>query len=57
MYNNLSALLFGSTSTRTYFVSLPVWLQILLHEEHNYISTAEQLHRIADILQKQKHLL
>lgn len=54
MYNNLSELLCGSSSTSAYFVSLPVWLQILLHEEHPYIHTAAQLHLIADILQKQK---
>lgn len=37
MYNNSSALLFGSTSTRTYFISLPVWLQLLLHEQQKFI--------------------
>lgn len=57
MYHNLSALLMGSTSTRAYFVSLPVWLQIQLHENHNYICTAAQLHYVADILRKQKHIL
>lgn len=56
MYQNLSALLMGSTSTRTYFVSLPVWLQIQLHEKHNTIRTAAQLHHVADILLKQKNI-
>lgn len=54
MYKDLPALLSGSASTRTYFVSLPVWLQNLLHEEHTYICTAAQLHLIAGILEKQE---
>lgn len=57
MYNDLSTLLCGSSSTRAYFISLPVWLQVVLHQKHNYIRTAAELHRIADILLKQQCLL
>ncbi|WP_294146327.1 hypothetical protein [uncultured Clostridium sp.] len=46
----LSELLRKSSSTRRYFVSLPVWLQLLLHEEHDSIRTASQLHITAGIL-------
>lgn len=56
MKNNLSTLLFKSTSTRVYFITLPVWLQIILHENHSYINTAAQLHHIAGILLQQKNL-
>ncbi len=56
MYNNLSDLLLKSSSTNAYFVSLPVWLQLLLHKDHSYIRTAAQLHHVAYILQKQKSL-
>lgn len=57
MYSDLSALLSASSSTRAYFVSLPVWLQVMLHEKHDCIHTAMQLHRAAEILLEQKHLL
>lgn len=56
MKNNLSKLLFKSTSTRRYFITLPVWLQIILHENHSYIDTAAQLHHVAGILLQQKNL-
>lgn len=56
MYSDLSALLLGSSSTYSYFVSLPVWLQLLLHKEHSYIRTAAQLHHVANILEAQKKL-
>lgn len=56
MTKNLNELLAKSSSTRSYFVSLPVWLQIQLHNKNDYIHNAEQLHIIADILSKQKNL-
>lgn len=56
MYKDLSALLLGSSSTRAYFISLPVWLQMLLHEEHSYIRTSVQLHHVAGILAEQRAL-
>ena len=57
MENNLSKLLFKSTSTRRYFITLPVWLQLILHENHSYIGTAAQLHQVAGILLQQKALI
>lgn len=56
MYADLPTLLQNSSSTRTYFISLPVWLQSLLHEKHSYIHTAAQLRQIAETLEAQKHL-
>lgn len=51
--HNLSELLAVSSSTRKYFVHLPVWLQIELHNNHEYITTAEKLHIVAGILEDQ----
>lgn len=56
MCKDLIDLLSKSSSTRGYFVSLPVWLQLGLHEHHNNIKTAAQLHITADILMKQRIL-
>lgn len=56
MSKNLTELLMKSSSTRSYFVSLPIWLQLLLHKEHEYIHNASQLHLTADILIKQNKL-
>lgn len=49
-YNNLQELIWGSTSTRAYFLSLPVAVQIVLHEQNNYIHTAEELHTNAECI-------
>ncbi len=54
--NNLRELLQRSSSTRTYFVSLPVEMQIRLHEQGEHIRSAEQLHRTAEIWQEQSRL-
>lgn len=51
-YNNLQDLLSHSSSTRRYFLSLPVPLQLALHEYNDYICTAADLHIKADIIQK-----
>ena len=54
MEKDLSQLLKTSSSTRSYFTSLPVWLQLELHSSHNdYLHTAGQLHYVVDFLQKQ----
>lgn len=53
MAENLSQLLTISSSTRRYFISLPVWLQLMLHKDYSQIRTAAQLHLTADILLKQ----
>ena len=46
-YNNLNSLLSGSRSSRAYFLSLPVSLQIELHKYGDYIETAVDLHESA----------
>lgn len=51
-YNNLQDLIQGSTSTRAYFLSLPVAVQIVLHEQNDYIHTAEELHTNAESIIK-----
>lgn len=56
MTKNLNELLAKSSSTRKYFISLPVWLQIKLHNVNDYIHTAEQLRITADIFIRQKNL-
>lgn len=47
-YKNLHELIFSSTSSRNYFLSLPVDMQLKLHEHGDYIHTAAQLHRRAE---------
>lgn len=44
-YENLNHLICESSSTRRYFLSLPVKTQIELHEHNDYIHTAAELHR------------
>lgn len=42
-YPNLHSLLSHSRSTRQYFISLPVAMQLHLHEHDAFIHSAEQL--------------
>jgi len=49
-FKNLSELLNQSSSTRKYFVSLPVQVQCQLHEHDEEIHSAYQLHMMAGIL-------
>lgn len=42
-YKNLNQLIQESSSTRNYFLSLPVKTQIELHEHNEYIHTAQEL--------------
>ena len=42
-YKNLHALIEGSSSSRSFFLSLPVELQLKLHEQNDYIHTALDL--------------
>ena len=51
-YDNLNHLVRESSSTRRYFLSLPVKTQIELHEHNGYIHTAAELHRRVDALEK-----
>lgn len=55
-YKNLENLLAGSSSARRYFLSLPVSLQLRLHENSSAIQTAASLRRIAPILEHQSLL-
>ena len=49
LYDNLERLFEGSSSARRYFLSLPVKLQMELHAQSDYIRTAQDLHRRADM--------
>ncbi|MBQ8648785.1 MAG: hypothetical protein IJ470_01790 [Clostridia bacterium] len=54
-YSNLHDLINSSSSTRKYFLSLPVNMQISLHEHNDYIHTAAELHRMAGIIENYEH--
>ncbi len=47
-YENLHQLIDSSSSSRAYFLSLPVFTQLGLHKQNEFIHTAEELHRFAD---------
>ena len=49
---NLHELLNKSSSTRKYFLSLPVEVQMDVHQFNDTIKTAEQLHRYVDTANK-----
>lgn len=51
-YIDLHDLISHSSTTRQYFLSLPVPLQLALHEYNTYIHTAADLHYCADIVQQ-----
>lgn len=50
-YENLNQLLQKSSSSRKYFLSLPVGMQKELHNQGNYIRTAAELHRYSDMME------
>ena len=50
-YDNLNHLVRESSSTRRYFLSLPVSMQIELHEHNEYIHTAAELRRRVDAIE------
>lgn len=52
-YTDLHALLDNSSSTRTYFLSLPVDLQLRLHQHMDQIHSAAELHHLAQLLERQ----
>lgn len=52
-YHDLSALLDGSPSSRSYFLSLPVKMQLQLHQREELIHTSEDLHRLVLLLSRQ----
>lgn len=43
-YDNLNCLIRNSSSTRKYFLSLPIDMQLELHKHNEYIHSAQQLH-------------
>lgn len=47
MYHDLQELIQNSRSSREYFLSLPVKTQCRLHEYHDHVHSAAQLHRAA----------
>lgn len=51
-YENLNQLIRESSSSRRYFLSLPVSMQLKLHEHNDYIHTADEMHRRADAILK-----
>lgn len=53
---NLKDLIRRSSSTRQFFMSLPVPDQMELHRHNEHVKTADQLHRYADYLQTNGHL-
>ncbi len=44
-YHDMNELIRHSSSTRRYFLSLPVEMQLALHEHNDYIHTAEDLRK------------
>lgn len=54
-YNNLQDLIRNSRSTRKYFLTLSVPMQMELHNHNEYIHSAQQLHRRVDLIEKQHH--
>lgn len=52
-YTNLQELLAHSSTTRQFFLSLPISLQLILHDYNSSIHTAADLHLYADILSVQ----
>lgn len=45
-YDNLQSLIQNSNSTRKFFLSLPVNVQLELHKHNDYIHSANQLHNL-----------
>lgn len=56
-YQNLEDLISHSSSSRRFFLSLPVPVQRKLHERHSgYIHNALELHARVDALNRQQYL-
>lgn len=54
-YNNLHDLISGSSSSRRYFLSLPVKMQLTLHRHNDYIHSAEELHKCTEAIKAYDH--
>lgn len=55
-YSNLNELINNSKSSRDFFLSLPVNMQMKLHEHSPYIHSAAELHNTIYTIQNAKHL-
>ncbi len=55
-YSNLNALIKNSKSSREFFLSLPVNMQMQLHEHSPYIHSAAELHNTVYTIQNAQHL-
>ncbi len=51
LYNSLNELVSHSRSSRRYFLSLPVSMQLALHEHNLYIHSAADLHARVDAIE------
>ncbi len=51
-YTDLNDLVMKSSSTRKYFLSLPVEIQMQLHEHNKFIHSAAQLRTQVDLVEK-----
>ena len=54
-YNNLQDLIYNSSSSRKYFLSLPVSMQLSLHENNDYIHTNAGLHAHVEAIKQYNH--
>ncbi len=55
-YENLDLLISKSKSSRTYFLSLPISLQMTLHEQGEFIHTAFDLRRQVKAVEEYQRL-
>ena len=54
-YNKLTQLLSDSSSSRRYFLNLPVEMQLELHKYNDNVRTAHELHEMVEALNRDKH--
>jgi len=54
MENNLHELLMENDELRSFFISLPVRIQMTAHHENEALNTGEKLHRYIDLMTKRK---
>lgn len=54
-YDTLHELINASSSARAYFLSLPVKVQMALHQHNEFIHTAEELHRVVGMMERYQH--
>ena len=54
-YDNLHDLIYNSSSTRKYFLSLPVEMQMSLHKHSDYIHTSHELHQMVGVIENYEY--